>query len=41
VLYAVSYQRDPAAREPGFGIAAMSSVVLLLSALVGAIVNLR
>jgi glutathione S-transferase len=41
VLYAVSYQRDPAARGPGFGIAAMSSVVLLLGALVGAIVNLR
>jgi glutathione S-transferase len=41
VLYAVSYQRDPAARGPGFAIAGISSVVLLLGALVGAIVNLR
>jgi glutathione S-transferase len=41
VLYAISYQRDPATRGPGFGIAFVSSAVLLLGALVGAIVNLR
>jgi uncharacterized membrane protein YecN with MAPEG domain len=40
-LYAVSYQRDPASRGPGFGIAALSTIVLLLGALAGAIVNLR
>jgi uncharacterized membrane protein YecN with MAPEG domain len=41
VIYAISYQRNPAARGPGFAIAAISSMVLLLGALAGAIVNLR
>jgi uncharacterized MAPEG superfamily protein len=38
-FYAVSYQRDPATRGPGFGIGLISSVILLLGALIGAIVN--
>ena len=41
VLYAIAYQRDPASRGPGFGIAGVATIVLLLGALVGAIVNLR
>ena len=41
VLYAVSYLRDPDTRGPGFAIAGVASLVLLLGALVGAIVNLR
>jgi glutathione S-transferase len=41
VFYAIAYQRDPAARGPGFAIAGISSLVLLLGALIGAIVNLR
>ena len=41
VIYAISYQRDPETRGPGFLIATASSATLLIGALVGAIVNLR
>jgi glutathione S-transferase len=41
VIYAISYQRDPATRGPGFLIGMISSATLLLGALAGAIVNLR
>ena len=40
-LYALAYLRAPETRGPGFAIAAMSSLVLLLGALIGAVVNLR
>jgi glutathione S-transferase len=41
VIYAISYQRDPETRGPGFLIAMAGSATLLIGALVGAIVNLR
>ena len=41
VIYAISYQRDPETRGPGFVIAMVSSATLLIGALLGAIVNLR
>lgn len=39
-LYAVSYLRDPETRGPGFLIGMLSSAILLLGALIGAIVSL-
>jgi glutathione S-transferase len=41
IFYAVSYQRDPETRGPGFIVALAASAILLLGALAGAIVNLR
>ena len=40
VIYAVSYARDPEKRGPGFGIAALALIVLLVGALVQAIIDL-
>jgi glutathione S-transferase len=40
-FYVYSYLRDPDSRAPGFAVAFISSIVLLLGALVGALLNLR
>jgi uncharacterized MAPEG superfamily protein len=40
ILYAVAYARDPATRGPGFIIAALASLVLLLGGLVGIVVTI-
>jgi glutathione S-transferase len=37
LLYAISYQKDPAKRGPGFGIAYLAFALLALGALAGAI----
>ena len=41
IFYVYSYLRDPDSRGPGFAVAFACSLVLLLGALAGAIVNLR
>lgn len=37
IYYAVSYVRDPATRGPGFGLQALSTIVLLVIAAIGAV----
>jgi glutathione S-transferase len=40
VVYAVCYARNPETRGPGFGIAMLAAIVLVVGALIGAILQL-